>query len=183
MIAGIAKGHTLIAPKGMKTRPTQDRVREAIFNVLAVRIPGSRVLDLFAGSGALGIEALSRGAAFCVFSDWDKQAIRAIEDNLKRTKFTDNASIYNSSAERLLDFLQAKQEVFDLVFLDPPYESGVYERILDKLLQHGLLANGATIVAESSCKLELRKQYASLTMVKQTRYGDTLVSYYEKMEE
>lgn len=184
VIAGTARGHTLKAPKGLKTRPTLDRVREAVFNVLATRTLDAVVLDLFSGSGAIGIEALSRGAASCLFTDLSKEAVQVIKENLIHTKLETKAVVFNMEANQLLTMLQADPKAtFDLVFLDPPYESGQYESILTKLAAGKLLKKGALVIAESNTKLELKGQYGFLRMIKQSRYGDTLVSYYEYLEE
>jgi len=182
VIAGSARGHSLKAPKGLHTRPTLDRVREAIFNVLAVHIPGAEVLDLFAGSGAMGIEALSRGAANCVFNDSSRQAVQVIKENLRHTKLEDKAMVYNLDAGKLLAFLQDKN-TFDLVFLDPPYQAGLYEDILQLLSRRKLLKKDAIVVVESGTDLVLDVSGENLQLVKQSRYGDTLISYYKSVEE
>jgi len=183
VIAGQARGHSLKAPKGQSTRPTLDRVREAIFNVLALRVPEAEVLDLFSGSGAMGIEALSRGAKSCVFNDQNKQAILVIKDNLQHTKLAERASIFNMEARQLLTLLQnTTSEGFDLVFVDPPYQSGLYEAVLTQLLAGKLLKKGSLVIVESNPELEIKVPHV-LQLLKQSRYGDTLVSYYENMEE
>lgn len=185
VIAGSARGHTLKAPKGYLTRPTLDKVREAIFNVIADHVPDSIVLDLFSGSGAMGIEALSRGAAHCVFNDVNKKAIQIIKDNLAHTKLAAAAEIYNLEALQLLNFLGSQNEKlsFNLVFIDPPYDSGLYSEVFKRLACNGLLSNGALLVAESNLELELRSQYDNLLLKKKSKYGDTLVWYYKYMEE
>lgn len=185
VISGIARGHKLKAPRGQLTRPTLDRVREAIFNVVAAKIPGSTVLDLFSGSGAMGIEALSRGADWCVFNDYDKKSCQIIKANLLHTKLAKNSEVYNFEARQLIAFLAEKnnKKLFDLIFLDPPYESGLYEEVFTKLVHHNLLNKGALIIAESDNNLELKPYYDKIRLNKTRRYGDTLVWYYEYMEE
>ena len=184
VIAGTVRGHTLKAPKGLNTRPTQDRVREAIFNVLSFRIHDAVVLDLFSGSGAMGIEALSRGAASCIFTDKNRQANLIIKENLTHTKLESKATVFNMDAGQLLNLLKADgTATFDLVFLDPPYESDVYETILSKLSVDKLLNKDALVIAESNIKLALKDRYEALQLIKQSRYGDTLVSYYKNLEE
>lgn len=184
VIAGTVRGHSLKAPRGLNTRPTLDRVREAIFNVLTFRIHDAVVLDLFSGSGAMGIEALSRGAASCVFTDNSRQAISVIKENLTHTKLESKATVFNMDAGQLLNLLKTDAKTtFDLVFLDPPYESGVYETILSKLSVGKLLNKEALVIAESNTKLELKDRYEALQLIKQSRYGNTLVSYYKNLEE
>ena len=184
VIAGTVRGHTLKAPKGLNTRPTLDRVREAIFNVITLHIHDAVVLDLFSGSGAMGIEALSRGAASCVFADNSRHAMQVIKENLTHTKLESKATVFNMDASQLLNLLQADAKAtFDLVFLDPPYQSGVYEAILSKLSLGKLLNKAALVITESNTKLELKDRYEALQMIKQSRYGDTLVSYYKNLEE
>ncbi len=152
IVAGVHRGRTLVAPKGHSTRPTADRTRQALFNVLehAVWSPGlegARVADLFAGSGALGLEALSRGAAFCRFIDTDSAAIAAIGDNLEMLRLGDRATVSRSDAGRL-----ATQEIgaplFDLVFLDPPYAKGLAEPALAGLAGGRWLGDEALVVVE-----------------------------------
>ena len=121
VIAGSAKGRRLFAPKGTETRPTSDRVKESLFNILGERVIGGAVLDLYAGSGALGIEALSRGAARAVFVDAEKAAIETIRRNVEGAGFSDRATIRRASAKTALRDLTADGERFDLIFLDPPY--------------------------------------------------------------
>jgi len=183
VISGTARGHTLKTLKGQMTRPTLERVREAIFNVLAKHVPGANVLDLFAGSGALGIEALSRGAAKCIFNDLNKQAKQVIIANIRFTKLESKAVVYSLDAEKLLDILQKEAQVFDLVFVDPPYQSGLYERILEKLVSNGLLKQDAIIVAECDSNVIIEPQDDRLCLFKKSRYGDSQVWYYKFMGE
>lgn len=184
VIAGTARGHTLKAPKGYKTRPTLDRIREAIFNVLASRIQDSNVLDLYAGSGAMGIEALSRGAAKCVFNDQNSQALKVVKDNLLHTKLENQAVLYNKEALKAIKLLEQEGNMaFDLVFLDPPYQAHLYDQILVELQDSRLLKKDSLVVVESDAKLVLNDYYGALRRIKESRYGDTLVTYYKYMEE
>jgi 16S rRNA (guanine966-N2)-methyltransferase len=173
VIAGELRGRRLTAPPGAGTRPTSDRVREALFSILAARVPGARVLDLFAGSGALAIEALSRGAASATLVDDAPAAIRAIRANLEAVEV--DADVRRSDALRFLGAASAAAAQYDLVFLDPPY------RLADQLggpLSEALpavLAPGAAAVAESDRRAPLA---LDLPLHDERRYGDTLIRIY-----
>ena len=177
---GSARGRRLAAPGSGRDliRPTCDRVREALFNLLGTRPRGSRVLDLFAGTGALGIEALSRGAEFALFVDRSLTAGRLIETNL-RASLTRPAAAFarlDLAAAASLTPLRAGLDPdlpFDLVFLDPPYRQHLAERVLPLLEPAGLLAPGALVVVEEHARVDLPAQSGLLTLVDQRRYGET----------
>lgn len=152
IVAGVHRGRTLVAPKGHSTRPTADRTRQALFNVLehaawSPGLRGARVADLFAGSGALGLEALSRGAAFCRFIDTDSAAIAAIGENLETLRLGDRAAARRSDAARLAP-MGAGAPQFDLVFVDPPYAKGLAELALAGLWGGRWLSDDALVVVE-----------------------------------
>lgn len=166
-------GQKLAAPKGKKTRPTSAKVREALFAVLGKRIEGARVLDLFAGSGALGLEAVSRGAGSVVFVDNDAGAVMSIRRNAVRLiPDTNRWRILPMNATRALRTLRG---TFDVVLMDPPYQRGANEE-LSLLMQRGLLSeNGVTVVEHpSAAQAELP---ASMRVLKQTKYGDTALTF------
>ena len=170
VIAGRYGGRRLQTPRGAATRPTSDRVREALFSVLGDRVQGARVLDLFAGSGALGIEALSRGAAEATFVDSAPAAIRAIRANLEALGAA--AEVRRSDARRFLGGASAAARQYDLVFLDPPYRlAGRLASELTAALP-AVLAPGAAVVAESDRRQELE---LGLPILDERRYGDTLI--------
>ena len=153
IVGGQFKGRTLATPAGLNTRPTSDRAREAIFNVLAHAdwapdLDGARVMDVFAGSGALGFEALSRGAAFCLFVDTDQAARGAIRDNVESLGLFGTTRIHRQDAARLGPRPGAEASGFDLVFLDPPYRKGLGEKALDALANGSWLSENAIIVFE-----------------------------------
>src|SRR5579875_3293834 len=158
VIAGEFRSRRLVAPRGMATRPTSDRLRETLFNVLGPRISGARFADVFAGSGAVGIEALSRGAAFCCFVERAPAAVAAIRENLAALKIGSGVQIEARHAVRALKGLATAEEPFDLVFLDPPYEAAAeYQGVFAVLTEHAahLLAPGAVVVAEHARKYKL----------------------------
>ena len=170
VIAGRYRGRRLQAPPGDATRPTSDRVREALFSVLAARVSGARVLDLFAGSGALGIEALSRGAAPATFVHTAPAALRAIRANLDAIGAT--ADVRRADARRFLGSASAAARQYDLVFLDPPYRlAGRLGSELTAALP-AVLAPGAAVVAESDRRAPLE---LGLPILDERRYGDTLI--------
>ena len=169
VVAGRLGGRALRAPRGSATRPTSDRVREAVFSALAV-VDGARVLDLFAGSGALGIEALSRGAAAAVFVDSDAAAVTAIRHNLEALGLV--AEVWHMPVSRALACKPVCEREYDLVFLDPPYRlAGSLGPPLSALLPP-LLAAGARVVAECDRRAPLE---LDLPLRRERRYGDTLI--------
>jgi 16S rRNA (guanine(966)-N(2))-methyltransferase RsmD len=170
VIAGQWRGRPLKAPSGAATRPTSDRVREALFSILAARVPDARVLDLFAGSGALGIEALSRGAQAATFVDDAAAAIRAIEANLAALGAA--ATVRRSDVLRFLTSARRGGAQYDLIFLDPPYRDA--ERLAPALSEAlpAVLAPGAVAVAESDRRAPLA---LDLPLNDERRYGDTLI--------
>jgi len=173
VIAGTFGGRRLAAPPGSRTRPTSDRVREALFSILGARVPGARVLDLFAGSGALGIEALSRGASSAVFVDDAASAIKAIRANLEALAIT--ADVRRADALRFLGAASGDGAQYDLVFLDPPYR--LADTLADRLSEAipAVLAPGAVAVAESDRRAPLA---LDLPLLDERRYGDTLIRIY-----
>jgi len=153
VVGGDFRGRALVTPEGRTTRPTSDRAREAIFNVLnhaewAPNLVGARVMDIFAGSGALGFEALSRGAAFCLFVETDEAARGAIRDNVEAFGLFGTTRVHRRDATQLGRRPGSAGEAFDLVFLDPPYHKGLGEQALDCLIEGNWLAENATIVFE-----------------------------------
>jgi 16S rRNA (guanine966-N2)-methyltransferase len=173
VIAGAYGGRELVAPKGMATRPTSDRVREALFSILGEVVPGARVLDLFAGSGALAIEALSRGATEATLVDSSVGAMDAIRRNLNALGI--DAEVVRRPALRFLQTAQRDARQYDLVFLDPPYrQASTLGRDLTTALTP-LLATGARVVAESDRRSPLRLE---LELLDERRYGDTLIQIY-----
>ncbi len=153
IVGGDLRGRNLVTPEGQTTRPTSDRAREAIFNVLnhaewAPNLSGARVMDVFAGSGALGFEALSRGAAFCLFVETDDGARGAIRDNIETFGLFGSTRVHRRDATQLGIRPGSAGEAFDLVFLDPPYHKGLGEKTLDCLIAGNWLTENATIVFE-----------------------------------
>lgn len=173
VITGTARGRRLLTPEGLDTRPTTDKVKEAVCSALQFDFPGARVLDLFAGSGQMGIEALSRGAAGAVFIDADQRALSCIRQNVAACGFTDRASVIRSDA---VSYLQRTAECFDIAFLDPPYRHDILPQILP-LLAEKMQKNGIIVCEhEPECKLSERILYFDLQ--KQKKYGKIIISIY-----
>ncbi|MDI6709177.1 MAG: 16S rRNA (guanine(966)-N(2))-methyltransferase RsmD [Thermoanaerobacterales bacterium] len=182
IIGGSARGRRLKGPPEGSARPTSDRVREALFNILAPWVPGSRFLDLFAGSGAVGLEALSRGAARAVFVEANPRVAAVLQANLSATGLGPKAEVYRNSFERALADLAAGGESFDLVFIDPPYRRGLEDAALRALCQYNLLAPGGMAVAESDRTHLPPAEIAGLALWRRERYGDTTLSFYRRLE-
>lgn len=176
VIAGTARGCTLNAPEGFNTRPTADRVKESMFAVIQFEVQGKSVLDLFAGSGALGIEALSRGAAYAVFVDKDEKSIELIKENLGKAKLSDKAVVLKKD---YLHALKSLSQKFGIVFLDPPYAQGLYESALTAIKEYGILDDGGMIVIEYSPSYEINIP-EGYTKVKEKKYGSTMLAYLKR---
>lgn len=182
VIAGVAGGRRLKGPGGASgaaggMRPTADRVKESVFAILGAAVEGAVVLDLFAGTGALGIEALSRGAERALFVDKSPRALRLIRENLALTGLAGGAEARCQAAAQALDQLGRRGDRFDLIFADPPYGEGWVERLLSNPALPGLLAGGGRIVLERSRKEEMPFDAAKWACARQARYGETVVAF------
>ena len=175
---GSARGRNIKALPGLLIRPTTDKVREAIFSMLAsLAADWSRGLDLFAGTGALGIEALSRGAEWVDFVDQNRKSCQIVSQNLKETGFSDSAHVYCSTVMKALGFLEHE---YGLIFLDPPYSDTSLGNYLDIIGQSKLISQDSIILASHATRSALDDQYAGLSKIKEKRYGDTCISIYQK---
>ena len=177
VITGKARGVQLKTPEGMQTRPTADRVKEALFSIINFDIPGAKVLDLFGGTGQLGIEALSRGADHAVFVDAREDACKIIRENLKRTKLEGQGRVVRSD---YLDYLRRCKEQFDIIILDPPYAEVLLENALKCITEIDILRTGGIIVAERPLGKELPCTFEGYTRSKDYKYGQTLLTLYRK---
>lgn len=175
IIAGVARGRTLIAPKGMDTRPTLDRVRESLFSILQPRLGGAQVLDLFAGSGALGLEAISRGARGCVLVDQARAAQEAIRHNVAATRFEATARLLCRAWPQALRQLEDEGARFDLIFLDPPYRMPQAADMLLALRDGPLLAPDACVVYEHG--RDLPPDTVGWRVADTRHYGDTTITF------
>ena len=178
VISGSARGTVLKTPTGITTRPTADRVKEALFSIIQFDLPGSSVLDLFGGTGQLGIEALSRGAKSAVFVDSGKQACALIRENLKKTSFLDNSRVLCSD---YLTYLSSCKEKFNIIFLDPPYEEVFLENSLKTITEIDILQSNGIIVTERPLGKDLNVDFPGYSRSKDYNYGNTLLTLYKKM--
>ena len=178
VITGKARGVVLKTPEGMATRPTTDRVKEALFNIIQFEIPTARVLDLFGGTGQLGIEALSREAKSAVFVDEREEACRLIRENLKRTKLEQYACVIRSD---YMAYLKTCKEKFDIILLDPPYAEVFLENSLKMITEIDILQSGGIIVAERPVGKELPWEFPGYSRSRDYKYGKTLITIYRKL--
>jgi 16S rRNA (guanine966-N2)-methyltransferase len=181
VIAGLHKGRKLKAVSGKTTRPTTDKVKEAVFQVIGPFFTGGNVLDLFAGSGALGIEALSRGMDFSVFIDQQSKAIHTIYNNLKSLGITDQAEVYRNDAFRALLALSKRELQFDLILLDPPYKRQDFEKLLYEIKKLEMLKKNGFILCEHDISEKLPESIDNCSILKQSNYGDAIgVTIYQE---
>ena len=194
VITGTARGRRLREPEGMATRPTTDNVKESMFNLIQFDIEGRRVLDLFAGTGQLGIEALSRGAAHCTFVDKGREPIAVIRENLKKTRLEERATVVQADYSSWLKTCRLQGDVvqgeslgylrtcgkFDLIFLDPPYDTGLLDKALENVVQFDILAEGGIIVCESRREKVLPQLRAPYHLLTERNYGKIKLTLYGK---
>ena len=178
VITGKARGVALKTPDGMLTRPTADRVKEALFSILNFDIPGAGVLDLFGGTGQLGIEALSRGARHAVFVDAREDACELIRENLRRTKLEGEGRVVRSD---YLDYLNRCPDQYNIIFLDPPYGEDFLETALKRITEIDILQSDGIIVTERPLGKELPMEFDGYTRSRDYKYGKTLLALYRKM--
>ena len=177
VITGKARGTVLKTPEGLDTRPTSDRVKEALFSIIQFDVPGARVLDLFGGTGQLGIEAISRGAKSAVFVDTGEKACSIIKENLRRCKMETDGKVIRSD---YLKYLENCHDSFNIVFLDPPYAEVFLENALKMLSEIDILQSGGIIVAERPVGKELSAVIPGFTRSKDYKYGKTVLTLYRK---
>lgn len=178
VITGKARGVVLKTPNGMATRPTADRVKEALFNIIQFDVPTARVLDLFGGTGQLGIEALSREAKSAVFVDEREDACRLIKENLKRTKLEQFARVIRSD---YMAYLKTCRDKFDIIILDPPYAEVFLENSLKMITEIDILQSGGIIVTERPVGKELPWNFEGFERSRDYKYGNTLITIYRKL--
>ena len=180
VISGSANRHRLVTPKGLKVRPTTDRIKETLFNILAPRIADIRMLDLFAGSGGIGIEALSRGAASCVFVDNDRDSMRCIKENLESCRLVDRAQTVFSDATRAVSGLKAQGRKFDIIFMDPPYGRELEKEVLCAM-KDDLLAEDGLIIVEAEADTDFGYlEELGLMAVRVKEYGSNKHIFIER---
>ncbi len=183
VIGGEAKGRRLNILKGKTVRPTADRVKESLFNILGEKIIEAEVLDLFAGVGSLGIESLSRGAKRAVFVDKGTASVRIVRENLALLDFHNRAEVYREEAGKAVRRLEQRGDKFGLIFIDPPYGSDLAEKALWNLTESRIVEDKGTVVVEHYRKRIMPAEVGSLKLVRDESYGDTSLSFYERTED
>ena len=178
VISGILKGRNIEGYNIDGTRPTMDRVKESLFATIQNNLKDSVVLDLFAGSGQLGIEAISNGAKLCYFIDNNKEVIKVLNKNISNLNIKSNSKVILSDWKKSLNEFANQNFKFDLIFVDPPYDYNVYEKILDKVSNLNLLNENGLIILEHS-NLKFKDTYNNLTLYKEKRYGNKSVNIYK----
>ncbi|MCX5749147.1 MAG: 16S rRNA (guanine(966)-N(2))-methyltransferase RsmD [Candidatus Saganbacteria bacterium] len=179
VISGSAKGKKLKFPKkASKVRPLSDFAKEALFNILAGRVEGAYFLDLFAGTGQVGIEALSRGAKLAIFVETDRNAVSVIRENLELTGFSGCAEIFSIDAVKGVSVLDKNKAKFDIIFIGAPYGFDILEKTLEKIAKSDILKENTVVIAEHSKRHVLPDSYEGLIRNRQEKYGDTVFSFY-----
>jgi 16S rRNA (guanine(966)-N(2))-methyltransferase RsmD len=183
IISGTSKGRKLVTPRSQSLRPTSDRVKESMFNILQDDIVGKVVLDLFAGTGNLGIEALSRGAKKTIFVEKGRQALRLIQRNLTQFGLEERSEILPKDAIRAIGILKQRGESFDLILMDPPYEKGLIQRTLMKLNSYPIYHKDSILVIEHDRREPLSTVMDGWNLIRQRRIGDTVISFLTPWED
>ena len=177
IISGTSKGRRLATLRGHTLRPTSDRVKESMFNILGGEIEGKVILDLFAGTGNLGIEALSRGAQRVTFVEKDQEAFKLIQRNLLACQMGDRSEILPREVDRALKVLRGKGERFDLIFMDPPYEKGLIQKTIERLCTERIYHDDSILVIEHNRREPLFDISDFWTLTRQRKIGETLISF------
>jgi len=179
VIGGTYRGRRLRTLAGLSVRPTSDRLRETLFNIISSRIADSRFLDLCAGSGAVGIEALSRGASHVTFVDSSRHASSVIQSNLDDLGIAENVSVISRDAAAALRHLDTSEESFDIVFFDPPYASEIYDQVLKRLGSARLVSSGGLVIVEHLAKTPPKLESGMLSLRRELKQGESALAFYE----
>lgn len=180
IIAGTAKGKTIKCRKGTETRPTMDRVKESLFSILMPYVEGSRVLDLFSGTGNIALEAISRGAKKAVMIEKDREALRVIIENVNNLGFEDQCRAYKNETIRAVEILGKKREKFDIIFMDPPYIEEVCTKVIKAVEKAGLLAEEGIIVCEHHKYEDMTDEIGEFKKIDERTYGKKTLTFYAR---
>jgi len=181
VISGSAKGRKLKFPSGAKTRPLSDFAKEGLFNILADKIVGGDFLDLFAGTGQVGIEALSRGSRIAIFVDSDRKAVSSIWENLDITALSDRAEVYCTDVARAIAALGKKKAEFDVIFIGAPYTVPVLGPTMEKVAKSDIVKYEGLVIAEHNKRIVLNEVYGGdIVRIREVKYGDTILSIYRR---
>ncbi|QSQ09832.1 Ribosomal RNA small subunit methyltransferase D [Koleobacter methoxysyntrophicus] len=178
VISGEIRGKRLKSPKGKKIRPTSNKVKEAIFNILGQKIVDCIFLDLFAGTGNIGIEALSRGAQKAVFVDNNFRSVKLIKYNLVMTGFADRSMVIQKNSFKVIEVLGKKHEKFDIIFMDPPYDMEGISGLLEEIYEKRILKDSGIILIEHRNNKKLPEQVKGFIKIREKLYGDTCISFF-----
>jgi 16S rRNA (guanine(966)-N(2))-methyltransferase RsmD len=179
IISGKARGRKLLSPEGYgTTRPTLDRIKEAIFNIIQFDVPGSKTIDLFSGTGSLGLEAASRGAEKCILIDKSPETFKYLVQNVNNLGFTDICECFNMEYNVVLDKIKEKNIVLDLIFIDPPYFKGLIPPAIDKITEYELLDKNGLIVTKIDSEEPIYEGNEKIILVDKRKYGNTTVCFY-----
>lgn len=177
IITGKARGLKLTTPKNMDVRPTSDRVKESLFNIIGTKIVGTHVLDLFAGTGNLGLEAWSRGAAKIVFIDESQASLQLVRSNIAKAKAEKETTVIKGNAVKEIADLAARGERFDFIFCDPPYNKGLPAQIIEQVAKYDIVISGGYLIVEHSQHESLSELPLKLEIIRSEKYGETLISF------
>jgi 16S rRNA (guanine(966)-N(2))-methyltransferase RsmD len=180
IIAGISRGRKLVSPKDSSIRPTGDRVKEALFSMIDAHVPGSKVLDLFAGTGSLGLEALSRGAEFATFVENSPKSLELLKKNIELAGFKAQSEVIYKDALRAAAAFGKSGRVFDIIFVDPPYKENLYEKVLSSIENYGIIRNGGLVVVEYPAAMAINEAKVRFIPVRSKRYGNTAINIYTR---
>lgn len=177
IITGRAKGTNLFTPKNYDVRPTADRVKESVFNIIGSSIVDARVLDAFAGTGNLGLECWSRGAASVIFVDKSRESLKLVQRNVEKCHAEDDCRLLEGEAASQIARLERQGEVFDFIFLDPPYHKGLLEKFLAKLAEHSIASANCRIVAERAADEKMPVLPEGFELQREEKYGSTVIDF------
>lgn len=183
IISGTARGRKLIPPPTLETRPTLDRVKESMFDILSTKPYDSIVLDVFAGTGSLGLETVSRGAKECHLIDFNKESFKALKQNVDNLKFNDKCVLYNEDCYMVLKRLGDKKKKFDMIFIDAPYSKEMIPPAVDIIAEKDLLSDGGVIITKIDTKEEVYYGNNKIILSDKRKYGNTTVCFYKLKEE
>ena len=183
IISGSARGKKILSPEGMGTRPTLDRIKEAIFNIIQNRVYGAKVVDVFAGTGSLGLEAASRGAEKCYLIDKGEVTYKLLEQNIENLKFQDVCTSFNMDSYGALRSFADKKEKFDLIFIDPPYLKNMIPQAVEEIFKGDLLQRDGLIVSKIDTSEEIYQGNGEILLVNSRKYGNTTICFYKHKED
>ena len=183
IISGSKRGSKILSPEGMETRPTLDRIKEAIFNIIQNRVMGASVVDVFAGTGSLGLEAASRGAERCYLIDKGEVTYKLLKQNIENLKFQDICTAFNMDSYDALRSFSSQKEKFDLIFIDPPYSKDMIPGAVEQIFKGELLKSDGLIVSKIDSKEDIYKGNGEIVLVNSRKYGNTTICFYRFKED